>query len=112
MIPLATTTISVLRRSGGSDDPYDEQPEPTAISTGTRAHISTGSGDENVEGGSQEVTEFRLNCDPTDLTFLDRVKDERTNEIFEVRWTRHRVDMPGLEYVQAGLKKVEGLVAS
>lgn len=109
-LPLTTTTISVLRNAGGSQDPYDEKLPPTAIATGIPAHISTSSGDETVQGGSQEVTEFRLDCDPTDVTFLDQIKDERTNEVYEVRWTRSRVDLPGLEYVQAGLKKVEGLV--
>jgi len=78
-VPLHTTTVSVLRVPADSArDPYDPQPEPEVVDSGVPAHISSPSGRERTAGGSQEVVEFRLTCDPTDLTHTDRVQDDQT----------------------------------
>lgn len=108
-VPLHTTTVSVLRvPADPARDPYDPQPEPEVIASGIRAHIASPSGREHTAGGSQEVVEFRLTCDLTDLTHTDRVLDDRTGAVYEVTWARQREGF-GLDQVQAGLKQVSGV---
>ena len=117
MIPIPTTTITIKRflpdpHDDSPRDPEDPRPPASVIASGIRAHISTSSGRENTDGGSQEVVEFRFDCDPTDVTSQDQMVDERTNEVYEVVWTRQRLEFAavGLGYVQGGLKKVTGQV--
>lgn len=108
-VPLHTTTISVLRLSTDpARDPYDSQPEPEVVATGIRAHISSPSGRERVAGGSQEVVEFRLSCDPVEIRHTDRVQDEQTGAVYEVTWARERQGLR-LDHTQAGLKQVSGV---
>jgi hypothetical protein len=107
-VPLATTTVAVLRvPADTARDPYDAQPAPETVASGVRAHISSPSGRERVAGGSQEVVEFRLACDPVDLRHTDRVQDEQCGAIYEVVWARPRKGL-GLDHVEAGLKQVSG----
>lgn len=108
-VPIATTTIAVLRvPTDVSRDPYDAQPDPETVVSGVRAHVSSPSGRERVAGGSQEVVEFRLACDPTDLRHTDRVQDEQSGATYEVVWARPRQGL-GLDHVEAGLKQVTGV---
>lgn len=112
-LPNATTRISVLRKAADATrDPYDTQPAATAVATGIRAHISAPMqrSDEEVHGGSQEVVQFPMHCDPVDLRHTDQVEDEATGEVYEVVWARQRLAMPGgLDHVEAELKQVSGL---
>lgn len=108
-VSLATTTIAVLRvPADASRDPYDAKPAAEAIASGVRAHISGPSGRERTAGGSQEVVEFRLSCDPVDLRHTDQVQDEQTDAVYEVTWARIRQGL-GLDHVEAGLKQVAGV---
>ena len=108
-ILLATTQISVLRVAADSArDPYDAQPAPAVLASGVRAHISTPNGREQTAGGSQEVVEFRLSCDPVDLRHTDQVQDKQTDALYEVTWARLRQGL-GLDHVEAGLKQVSGV---
>lgn len=108
-IPLATTQISVLRVAADpTRDPYDAQPAPAVLASGVRAHISTPNGREQTAGGSQEVVEFRMSCDPVDLRHTDQVQDEGSGAIYEVTWARAREGL-GLDHVEAGLKQVAGV---
>lgn len=108
-VPLHTTTISVLRLpTDPARDPYDPQPAPEVVATGIRAHISSPSGRERVAGGSQEVVEFRLSCDPVEIRHTDRVQDEQTGSVYEVTWARARQGLH-LDHTQAGLKQVSGV---
>lgn len=110
-VPLHTTTISVLRLpTDPARDPYDPQPAPEVVASGVRAHVSTPRGREQTAGGSQEVVEFRLTCDPVDLRHTDQVQDEQTDALYEVTWARTREGF-GLDQTQAGLKQVTGVVA-
>jgi hypothetical protein len=110
MLPIATTTIAVLRVPV-TGDPLDPQPAPAVVASGVRAHISTSNGSEvTSSGASQAVIYFRLACDPTDLTKDDQVRDERTGEVYEVEWARHRQEL-GMAHVQAGMKQTEGVVS-
>ena len=108
-VPLHTTTIAVLRVAADpARDPYDPKPFPDVIAVGVRAHISTPRGREQTAGGSQEVVEFRLSCDPTDLRHTDQVHDEQTGVAYEVTWARGRQGL-GLDHIEAGLKQVTGV---
>lgn len=110
-VPLHTTTISVLRVPADSTrDPYDPQPAPTVVASGVRAHISSPRGREQTAGGSQEVVEFRLTCDPVDLRHTDQVQDEQTGAVYDVTWARSREGV-GLDQTQAGLQQVTGVVS-
>lgn len=111
MIPLATTTIAVWRIPADAlRDPTDTPPDAVKIATGVRAQISAPYGRERNIGGTQEVVEFSLSCDTTDLTNLDRVEDETTHELYEVTWARQRTGY-GLDHTRAGLKQVKGATA-
>lgn len=109
MIPFATTTIAVLRVPADPErDPEDEQPSAAVVASGIRAHISTSSGREELQGAStQEIVEFRLTCDTADLRADDQVRDETTQELYEVAWARHRVGL-GLDHMEGGLRQVRG----
>jgi len=109
-VPLHTTTISVLRLPADpARDPYDPQPAPEVVASGIHAHISSPSGRERTAGGSQEVVEFRLSCDPVEIRHTDRVQDEQTGMVYEVTWARERQGLR-LDHTQAGLKQVAGVV--
>lgn len=112
MIPLSTTTITVYRNT------FDEDADPTEVDSGSRttvaehvrAQISSPSGRERNIGGSQEIVEFSLSCDPVDLTHLDQVLDEVTGEIYEVTWARQRTGF-GLDHTRGGLRAVKGVTS-
>lgn len=115
MIPFATTTISVLRSPAdepaeGEDyrDPYDTQPDRTAVHVGVRAHISAPSGREQVAGGEQAVTRFGLACDPIELRHTDWVLDETTDITYRVVWAARRTGLPALEHTAGALELIEG----
>lgn len=109
MIPIATTRISVYRVTADKHrDPTDDAPAPTQIASGVRAQISSPFGRERNMGGTQEVVEFSLSCDPTDITNLDTVQDEVTGELYQVVWARQRIGY-GLDHTRAGLKQVKGI---
>ncbi len=107
VIPLSTTTISVLRPVDG--DPYEASAgAPAVVAQGVRAHISVpniGSG--QIVGGQQSVVEPRLTCDLCDLKHTDEVKDDTTGRIFQVTWVQERLGL-GVDHLEAGLRKVEG----
>ena len=108
-VPLHTTTIAVLRvPADPARDPYDAKPAADVVASSIRAHISTPRGREQTAGGSQEVVEFRLSCDPVDLRHTDQVQDEQTNALYEVTWARVRQGL-GLDHIEAGLKQVAGI---
>lgn len=98
-----------MRRDIAEDeDPTEASESGEVIATGVRAQISSPSGRERVIGGSQEIVEFSLSCDPTDLTHLDRVLDDTTGKVYEVMWATQRIGF-GLEHTRAGLRAVEGV---
>jgi hypothetical protein len=111
-IPVATTRITVLRVPADPErDPTDAQPDAEVVRSGVRAHISTSRGREVIGGAStQEVVYFRLSCDPVDIQKDDQVRDEQTDEVYEVEWARLRQGL-GLDHEEAGLKQVKGVVS-
>lgn len=109
MIPLSTTTITVWRTTEDPlVDPYDANSQPDAsVATGVRAQISSPTGRERNIGGTQEIVEFSLSCDPVDLLNTDQVEDETTHEMYQVVWVAQRRGF-GLDHTRAGLRKVVG----
>lgn len=108
-IPLATTTITVLRVADDpTRDPYDEPPAAAEAYTGVRAHIGSATGREQVAGGSQSITDLRLTCDPIDLRHTDQVRDDTTSETFDVVWVKNRTGL-GMDHTAALLQHQEGL---
>lgn len=109
-IPLATTTIAVLRvEADTSRDPYEDAPDPETVLSGVRAVISVPSGTEQVAGGSQEDVTFGLSCDPVDILATDQVQDETTELVYEVVWAERRYGL-GLDHTTGALRRSTGVV--
>lgn len=116
-IPLATTTIAVLRLpDDATRDPYEAQPEPAVAAAGIRAHFSSPRGNEVHRGGQQSEVTDRLGCDLVDLRHTDQVRDETTGDVYDVVWVRTRRStdpgMAGLDHIEAGVRRVTGLAVS
>lgn len=139
MIPLATTTITVVRLvaptpevspadsydtatydsaaydatatvpAGRYVDGYEAAPTETTIASGVRAHLSAPSGTEQQQTGSAETVTWRLLCDPTDLHHADLIIDEPTGQRFDVEWTRAKPGL-GLDHTVAGVRQLSGVV--
>jgi hypothetical protein len=109
VIPIATTTVTVLRPDelGASDDPYDEtEEEPTEVATGVRANIAIADGREELTGRSEvDDIRFRLRCDPADIAGGDTILDETTGDTYSVVWARSRTTGLGLDHVVADLRQ-------
>jgi hypothetical protein len=108
-IPLATTTITVLRSPPGDvyDEPYDGNvpADWDTVAAGVRAVIDRASGREQVAGGEQNRVDLSLVCDRCDIDHLDAVRDDRTGRIYRVVWV--------LDYgphVEGGLQIVQGVL--
>lgn len=118
MIPLATTTISVLRvpadePADGEDyrDPYDAQPERTVVVAGVRARIGQPSSRERVAGGTQAITDLALWCDPFNGALLatDHVLDEATGDVYELAGPGFHQRGLDLDHFVAPIKQIVGL---
>lgn len=111
MIPISTTTISVLEQTAADEyaEPYEGQTEAQRVASavGVRAVIGAPSGSEIVRGGEQMVAQYSLQCDPTPMTHRSWVKDEMTGRVYTVVWCKDRIGL-GLDHVQAQLRVVEG----
>lgn len=115
MIPLSTTTITVLRQGGS---PYDEPygpPNTTEIASGVRAVIDVaaygaGAGVETQAGGEMTRTALRLLCDVCDLTSRDWVRDDNDGVVYRVVWLLRHGRTHSLEHIQAGIELVEGVI--
>lgn len=111
-IPIATTTIAVRRVAADPDrDPYDPQPDPSTVASGIRAHLSLAGGSETEAGGSQQIVNWRLSCDPFDegLHHKDQVVNEQSGSVYEVVFSETREGM-GMDHFQAGLTQVSGVI--
>lgn len=109
-LPLATTSLTVLRSPAADDyaEPYSDTPTVglDEVTTGVPAVIYAPIGREVVAGGEQTATDLRFVCEPTDLKNTDHIKDEATGVIYRVVW----MVLYAGEHIEGGLKVVEGLV--
>jgi hypothetical protein len=109
VIPLATTSILVLRSPGiATADGDAAQATFVPVSSGVRAHFSAPSGSEVIVGGSKERIDRHLDCDLTDLVHTDRVLDQGTGVVYDVVWAHLRQGL-GLDRIEAGVKLTTGL---
>lgn len=108
-IPVAQTTITVLRPAGAAQDQWDRDPTavPATIASHVRAVIVLPSGNELQGGGTQEDVRAALRCDPCDVQHTDRVLDETTSLTWEVVWARLRPGF-GLDHIAGQLRMVTG----
>lgn len=106
MIPLATTTISVLRDSDDYAEPYSGTDSSTVVATGIRAVIGRPAGTEQIGGGEQSVLNVQMACDPADIRYTDTIRDESDQVLYRVVWTH---TYPG-EVTESLLRNVTGNV--
>lgn len=107
MIPVATTTITVLRSDqDGTKDLRNPPTFSTTLAAGVRAVIGSPGGDEDTTSGQREEVNFRLDCDPVaSMRHDDRVVDEHTSETYEVIWVKQRYGL-GLDHTVADLRQI------
>lgn len=118
-IPLATTTIDVLRDANAIDDDSEYQQLGTVITErGTklitvarnvRANIGSPSAvPEVLRSGSEQLQiALRMQCDPCEVNHLDSVRDNKTGKVYNVMWVIPRDEL-GIVYYQVGLRISEG----
>jgi hypothetical protein len=106
-IPLNTTYITI-QRAPANTEPFDAEVPWDVVTEHVRAHISVSHGLEPVQ--AQEVVAYRLDSDICDLQHLDRILDEKTSLVYEVRWVAARYGL-GLDHMEAGLSRYEGVGA-
>lgn len=104
-LPLATTTITVLRSDqDGTADAFDTLTY-TPVAANVRAVIGSESGTETNTSGSSENLGFRLDCDVCDVRHDDRIEDENTGDVFEVEWVWLRTGL-GLDHMEGQLRRI------
>jgi hypothetical protein len=113
MLAVATTTITVLAPTAPqlNGEAYSTVPPAgyTVIATAVRAVIGVPRGTEAVRGGQETANRYTLYCDPVPMDHYSCVVDEPTGVTYSVTWCMMR-DVPEVAFVQAELKRVEGLV--
>lgn len=113
-IPLATTTISVLRQSeedllGEPEFSGDDTSSYNAVASGIRANIGSPGATVNTTSGQQVSTGFKFQCDPViDLDRTDLIKDEKTGIVYTLNWAQLRTGL-GINHWEGALFIVEGL---
>lgn len=107
-IPIATTTVTVLRAS---------EPEPgegrtlTEAAAAVRAVIGSLSGSESVRpGGGRSTSDAKLTCDVADIIPTDVIEDDTTGERWEVEWVEIKPGL-GLDHMEGGLARYRGAAA-
>lgn len=109
-IPVATTTISVLRAPRSL--PVDDFDAPSVgefdtVATGVRATLGATTGVKVSGNGTRQELTVRFGCDPTTLGFTDKVLDESTGVTYDVVWAHARTGL-GIDHVEGELVLVTG----
>lgn len=104
-IPLATTRITVYRVDVDRTADAFDRPAPTVVYAGVPAVIGGHSGTETTIGGSSQLRQARLDCDPIRLAHDDTIVDEQTGETWHVIWCAQRFGV-GLDHTVADLVAV------
>lgn len=109
-IPIANTTISVLRQP--VDPTVDDMDAPTVddyelIVSGVRATLGATTGVKVSGNGTRQELTIRFGCDPTSLNFTDKVLDESTGVTYGVVWAHTRLGL-GVDHIEGELVLVTG----
>lgn len=113
VIPIASTTITITRSSIDGDveqpaDPYDPTPPVVSeVASGVRAVIGVPSATTTLVGGTREVYQAKLTCDPVDLQAGDVVTDDEDGTAWTVLWARPSSGF-GLDNMLAQLRLTVG----
>ncbi len=112
-LPLATTTIAVLRvtAASGYDEPYGGDEPSTGrevAASGIQAVIGRPAGREQLAGSEQSITDLQLIADTLALQPTDWVRDETTGVEYRVVWAVSYPDPMGGTFTEAGIRRVEG----
>lgn len=111
MLPLSTTTVSILRLPTADlyEEPYggSDVQDRTTVASGIRAVIDQPGGSLQVEGGQQNIANYGLKCDPIsggeNLHYLDLIQDDRSGRTFRIVWFIDHFD-----HIEAVMRDVEG----
>lgn len=124
MIPIATTTITIRRPAAAVDDiqdpfgegydtPSDIPNQWSTIATGVRAVINTtDQGAASGRPGDTEEIQYRVVCDPTDMTYKDVVIDEPTGVLYSVISVIQTPAVHGLGNTRASLQTLRGITTT
>lgn len=106
-LPLATTTISILRNTS-TDDSLGVDSLAT-VQSGVPAVIKQKkSGTQDIVDGSKSVAKFEIQADTEALRHTDFVVDEQSGDHFRVVFSVYRAGF-GLDHMFAELQRVEGM---
>lgn len=114
MIPIATTTVTVVRPAvaDATADGYDPPGVPVTVTTGLRAHISVERPQVNLVGGDRAVYTAAGTFDRSPaLVRGDTVTDNRTGVAYRLLWASGEASPSGFglyDYQTADLVRVEG----
>jgi len=115
MLPMATTTIRVMKPSAeqeiGEPSFSGSNAQLVEAAKGIRAVFSRPLGSENRNGGEQATTVFILYCDLFDgeLSYKDGVIDEVTGSKYEIASVPFKRVGAGADHWVAEVSQVEGL---
>lgn len=76
-----------------------------SVASGVRAHLGSPRG-VGSPAGNRVLYEWKLGTDLCDLTWTDRVRDEATGDLYEVRTVATRKGL-GLDHLECTLGRVE-----
>lgn len=109
-IPTATTSVAVFSPTSARLAAEPDEYAPAAFEgleqrlSGVRAVIGQPFG---AERGNQTALTVYLTCDPIELSHLDVVVDESTDQRYEVAWSQLMRGF-GLDHTKAGLRQISG----
>jgi hypothetical protein len=99
VIPLATTTFTVLRKPEQSDGYPDAEPVYEPVVTGVRGHLEIMPRRIFAEDFERSTAMARFTCDPCDLHPFDYLRDEVTERLWRVEWCEPRPHLRALAHV-------------
>jgi hypothetical protein len=108
-LPLATTTMTVLRAADQTDAYPDADPVFSPVLTGVRAHTFRPRGREEGPLSQRSVTTAFVLLDVVDVRHTDVLRDEHTLTLWQVMTVTVIADQNvGLDHIKCSVRKVEG----
>jgi len=89
MIPISTTTLTVLRRPPPDDGYPDAEPVYAVVVSGVRANFELYERPTS-QPFEEAISRSRFVCDPCDVLAFDLVRDDVTGTVWNVEWVQPR----------------------